>query len=56
MTVFPVTASTISAKSLGKFAIEKYNLSESFTCKLFRTGINHTYFLSNEICFKGLQL
>ena len=48
MTVFPVTASTISAKALCKFAIEKYNLSENFTCKLFRTGINHTYFLSSD--------
>ena len=48
MTVFPVKASTISAKALCEFAIEKYNLSENFTCKLFRTGINHTYFLSSD--------
>ena len=26
---------------------DKYNLSESFECKLFRTGLNHTYFISN---------
>jgi len=48
MTVFPVTASTISAKELGEFAKEKYDLSKNYDCKLFRTGINHTYFISNN--------
>lgn len=48
MTVFPVTASTISAKELGEFAKEKYDLNDNYDCKLFRTGINHTYFLSDN--------
>jgi len=47
MTTFPVSASTLSEQELGDFVINKYSLSESFKCKLFRTGINHTYFLSN---------
>ncbi|WP_243835359.1 phosphotransferase [Maribacter spongiicola] len=49
MNVFPVTASTISAKELGEFAQEKYGLDNSYACKLFRTGMNHTYFISNDI-------
>ncbi len=48
MTTFPVTASTISAKELGQFAKEKYGLNKNLDCKLFRTGMNHTYFLSNS--------
>jgi Ser/Thr protein kinase RdoA (MazF antagonist) len=47
MHTFPVTTSTLSEKELGNFIIEKYNLTPDFECKLFRTGINHTYFLSN---------
>lgn len=50
MTVFPVTSSTLSAKELGLFIIEKYNLNKNGSCELFRTGINHTYFITeNEI-------
>ncbi len=45
MTTFPVTASTLSETELGNFIQEKYDLSENFDCKLFRTGVNHTYFL-----------
>jgi len=48
MTVFPVIASTISAKELGEFAKEKYRLNKNYDCKLFRTGMNHTYFLSDN--------
>ncbi|TGV01351.1 phosphotransferase [Flavivirga rizhaonensis] len=48
MTVFPVTASTISAQALGVFAKEKYKLNKDYECKLFRTGMNHTYFLSDN--------
>ncbi len=48
MTTFPVIASTLSEKDLGKFIIEKYNLNDNFECKLFRTGVNHTYFISNS--------
>ncbi|MDO7171769.1 phosphotransferase [Mariniflexile sp. AS56] len=47
MSVFPVTASTISAKDLGEFIKERYNLDKNFNCELFRTGINHTYFISD---------
>ncbi|MCF8715282.1 phosphotransferase [Joostella atrarenae] len=46
MEVFPVIASTISAKELGDFVVEKYGLVGSYDCKLFRTGMNHTYYLS----------
>ncbi|KIX20079.1 aminoglycoside phosphotransferase [Flavobacterium sp. 316] len=50
MTAFPVTSSTLSAKELGLFIIEKYNLNKNGSCELFRTGINHTYFITeNEI-------
>lgn len=48
MTVFPVIASTLSAKALGEFAKVKYPLNASYECKLFRTGMNHTYFLSDS--------
>lgn len=48
MTVFPVTTSTLSAKELGEFIKDKYKLNENFKCELFRTGMNHTYFLSNS--------
>ncbi|WP_209389018.1 phosphotransferase [Chryseobacterium sp. RR2-3-20] len=52
MTTFPVIASTLSETELGNFIKEKYQLSENFQCKLFRTGVNHTYFISdNEIRF-----
>lgn len=46
---FPVTASTLSEKDLGKFIIETYNLDETSHCQLFRTGVNHTYFISNAL-------
>ena len=49
MSVFPVSASTLSEKELGQFVIENYNLDSSYTCKLYRTGLNHTYFISNGI-------
>ncbi|MBP6302385.1 MAG: phosphotransferase [Bacteroidia bacterium] len=48
MTTFSVIASTLSEKELGNFIKEKYQLSENFKCKLFRTGVNHTYFISNN--------
>lgn len=48
MTTFPVIASTLSEIDLGKFIIEKYNLNSSFECKLYRTGVNHTYFISDS--------
>lgn len=45
MTTFPIIASTLSQTELGKFVTEKYQLKEYFDCKLFRTGVNHTYFM-----------
>lgn len=48
MTTFPVTASTLSETALGNFIKEKYPLSENLNCKLFRTGVNHTYFISDH--------
>lgn len=47
MKTFPVIASTLSQTELGEFINEKYLLENHFNCKLFRTGVNHTYFLSN---------
>ena len=52
MKPFPVIASILSDVEIGKFVKEKYALNENFNCKLFRTGVNHTYFISdNEITF-----
>tara|TARA_R110002167_G_scaffold360062_3_gene577486 strand:+ start:11747 stop:12736 length:990 start_codon:yes stop_codon:yes gene_type:complete len=48
MTIFPVVTSTLSAKELGEFIKAKYQLNEYFKCELFRTGMNHTYFLSDN--------
>lgn len=47
MSTFPVTTSILSQTKLGKFVIERYGLPINFVCKLFRTGMNHTYFISN---------
>lgn len=48
MAVFPVLNSTLSAKELGLFIKDRYPLHGDFECKLFRTGINHTYFVSDN--------
>ncbi|MCD1118605.1 phosphotransferase [Chryseobacterium turcicum] len=48
MTTFPVTASVVSEIELCNFIKEKYLLSNDFNCQLFRTGVNHTYFISNN--------
>ena len=47
MKTFPVITSTISAQELGDYIKEKYNLDSNLECKLFRTGMNHTYMLSS---------
>lgn len=47
MTTLPIIASILSQTELGKFITEKYQLEGNFDCKLFRTGVNHTYFISN---------
>lgn len=48
MKTFPVATSTLSEKELGNFIQEKYQLNKNLGCKLFRTGVNHTYFLSDS--------
>ncbi|MGO4820451.1 MULTISPECIES: phosphotransferase [unclassified Flavobacterium] len=48
MTQFPVTSSTLSATALRQMLIEKYGLSQNCTCQLYRTGMNHTYFITNN--------
>lgn len=47
MTIFPTTESTLSANHIGQFIQERYDLSEKTTCKLFRTGMNHLYIVSD---------
>lgn len=48
MDIFPVIASTLSETQLGNFIKEKYSLNDNFNCKLFRTGVNHTYFMTDN--------
>lgn len=45
---FPVTNSTLSAKKLGEYLQQKYNLSNNTECKLFRTGMNHVYMVNDD--------
>lgn len=44
---FPVTESTLSATHLGRFLQARYSLSPHTECKLFRTGMNHLYMVSD---------
>lgn len=44
---FPVTNSTLSANKLGEVLQHKYNLSKNTECKLFKTGMNHVYMVSD---------
>jgi Ser/Thr protein kinase RdoA (MazF antagonist) len=48
MTTFPVIASTLSEKELGDFIKKRYELTDDYNCKLYRTGVNHTYFISKN--------
>lgn len=48
MTYFPVINSTLSATALGQLVIEKYGLNQNCSCRLFRTGMNHTYFITDN--------
>ncbi|MDR6846037.1 phosphotransferase [Flavobacterium granuli] len=48
MTEFPVTNSTLSANKLGELLQHKYSLSENTECKLFRTGMNHVYMVTDS--------
>lgn len=47
MSEFPITNSTLSAKKLGEFIQQKYNLSKSTECKLFRAAMNHVYMVTD---------
>lgn len=46
MKTFSVTESTISAHGLAVLLKEVYHLPGQVTCRLFRTGINHLYFVN----------
>jgi len=48
MTTFPATESTLSAIHVGQFLQKRYDLSEKTTCKLFRTGMNHLYIVTDR--------
>ncbi len=48
MNTFPVTTSTLDSKFLGNFIKDKYALNSDFECSLFKTGINHTYFITDK--------
>jgi Ser/Thr protein kinase RdoA (MazF antagonist) len=48
MNVFSVVASILSGEELGAFAIDKYGLNKNSSCQLLRTGINHTYLISEN--------
>ncbi|MGC4034744.1 MAG: phosphotransferase [Chitinophagaceae bacterium] len=43
MNTFPVISSIISPVAIASFVSNKYRLSEGTTCRLLKTGINHTY-------------
>jgi Ser/Thr protein kinase RdoA (MazF antagonist) len=44
---FPVSSSILSAKHIGLFLQDKYGISAAATCKLLKTGINHSYLLTD---------
>lgn len=48
MVPFPVIDSTLSATHLGVFLHEKYGFDGGATCRIFRTGINHTYMIEAQ--------
>jgi Ser/Thr protein kinase RdoA (MazF antagonist) len=47
MNVFPVTESTLSAAHLATFLQDTYQLGPDTHCKLFRTGMNHLYMVTD---------
>ena len=47
MALFPVTESTLSAVHVGHFLQGKYPLGPMTECKLFRTGMNHLYMVTD---------
>lgn len=48
MHTVPVTDSTISAQYLVSFLQKKYGLSSATQCRIFRTGINHSYIVTDR--------
>lgn len=44
---FPATETTLSAVHLATLLQEKYNLDIQTSCKLFRTGMNHLYLVTD---------
>jgi Ser/Thr protein kinase RdoA (MazF antagonist) len=48
MQKFPVSNSTLSAKHVGFFVQSLYALSANTTCKLLKTGINHSYLITDD--------
>jgi Ser/Thr protein kinase RdoA (MazF antagonist) len=45
---FPVINSTLSSVELSKLFRQKYNLSESTECNLFRAAMNHLYIVNDK--------
>jgi Ser/Thr protein kinase RdoA (MazF antagonist) len=45
---FPVINSTLSSVGLSKLFRQKYNLSESTECNLFRAAMNHLYIVNDK--------
>ncbi|PIQ20957.1 MAG: aminoglycoside phosphotransferase [Cytophagales bacterium CG18_big_fil_WC_8_21_14_2_50_42_9] len=48
MTDFSVISSILSSLDIAKFVRDKYSLTASTTCKLLKTGINHTYRIDSK--------
>ena len=49
MTDFSVISSILSPTDIAGFVCEKYSLAPGTTCKLLKTGINHTYQIDNGL-------
>jgi Ser/Thr protein kinase RdoA (MazF antagonist) len=59
MSKFPVTESTLSSHHLGQFFKEKYSLGPETQCRLFKTGMNHSYLVNegaNKFIFRVYTL
>src|SRR5690349_5500904 len=48
MAHFSVTSSILSTADLATFVSEQYSLLPNTTCKLLKTGINHTYLIRSD--------
>jgi Ser/Thr protein kinase RdoA (MazF antagonist) len=47
MSTFPVSSSILSATHLATFVQSRYQLSEHTVCRLLKTGINHSYLITD---------